>query len=495
MDGKRWIVVYGKYEGLQKRALNLINGAVFDLYKNYISFYKADEVCEELVKENNLIILGSIEDNCIIKEFIANGQITLPTAPQGYSIQIKDSPYNNDCQVMVICGADEHGVLYGAVDFVNKYCGYIIFKVGRGDMESDEYFKTAFNKKAPEWKFVSSPSIEERAIWTWGHCIYDYKAFFDNMVMLKLNQIVIWNDYAPINANEVVDYAHSLGIKVIWGFAWGWGVNCNYSMGMDEQSLTALKHEIIKKYESEYACIKGDGIYFQSCTELQKEYINGKLIAETVVNLVNDTASALLEKYPNLLIQFGLHSDSVKNRLEFIKKVDKRVMIVWENCGVFPFHSNRTDHLFNDSVEPVDKTVEFTKTICRLRSNDEKFGMVVKGVCTLDWTNFHHQQKNLILGEKSKSFIENRTKEKQRILKMRQALWVRFSDYVQKIIKGVVDVRNNLNVQMVLEDGMFEKEIPLSSAVYAQLLWDCNISGEEAVCEVMQYPCVKIANI
>ena len=78
---------------------------------------------------------------------------------------------------------------------------------------------------------------------------------------------------------------------------------------------------------------------------------------------------------------------------------------------------------------------------------------------------------------------------------MRQALWVRFSDYVQKIIKGVVDVRNNLNVQMVLEDGMFEKEIPLSSAVYSQLLWDCNISGEEAVCEVMQYPCVKIANI
>jgi hypothetical protein len=78
MDGKRWIVVYGKYEGLQKRALNLINGAVFDLYKDYISFYKADEVCEELVKENNLIILGSVEDNCIIKEFIdKNGRLDL----------------------------------------------------------------------------------------------------------------------------------------------------------------------------------------------------------------------------------------------------------------------------------------------------------------------------------------------------------------------------------------------------------------------------------
>ena len=134
------------------------------------------------------------------------------------------------------------------------------------------------------------------------------------MVLLKLNEIVIWNDYTQINAGEVVDYAHSLGIKVVWGFAWGWGTDCNVSMGLDEESMRELKDKIVKKYEKEYANSGADGIYFQSCTELNQEYIGDKLIAEVVVDFVNDTAGALIDKYPRLHIQFGLHILKMKFR-------------------------------------------------------------------------------------------------------------------------------------------------------------------------------------
>ncbi len=495
MENNRWIVVYEKYCGLQKHALNLINQTVFDFYKDYISFYCAEDVVNELLKDNNLIIVGT-KNNKIISDLLLKNELEQPNSEQGYSIVIKDSPFNNDKQIIAICGEDERGVLYGSVDFINQYCGYLVYRNGKGDMEHASYFSSPFVEKIPEWKVVSSPSVLRRGIWTWGHCIYDYKAFFNNMVMLKLNEVVIWNDYAPINANEVVEYAHSLGIKVVWGFAWGWGVNCNVSMGMDDQSLQQLKASIIEKYENEYKNILGDGIYFQSCTELSKEYINGKLIAETVVNLVNDTASELLNRYPNLHIQFGLHSNSVKNRLEYIAKVDSRITIVWENCGAFPFFSSTLDHHNEQDFEEVEDTVGFTKQISTLRDADDQFGMVLKGICSLDWSDFHHQQPNLILGEKSKIFIENRTKQKHQILKLRQAIWVRHADYMQKIVKGIVDKRGgNICVQSLVEDGMFESEIPLSSAIYAEILWDCKKESQDVVCEVLKYPCVICANL
>ena len=494
MAEKKWKVIYGEYIGLEKRALNLINATVFDFYNDYLPFYSADEVSEDLLKSNNLIIVGRYENNKLIRECIDSGELVAPDCAQGYSIEVKDSKWSKEHQTVFICGADECGVMYGAVDFANKYCGYIIYKSGKGSMEYAAYFDAPFKEKLPEWKAKSSPSVETRAIWTWGHCIYDYRSFFENMVMLKLNEIVIWNDYAPINASEVVDYAHALGIKVVWGFAWGWGTDCNVSMGLDEESLRKLKNEIVERYEREYASSGADGIYFQSCTELNQEYIGEKLIAEVVVDFVNDTASELFERHPGLHVQFGLHSNSVKHRLEYIAKVDPRVMIVWENCGVFPFNS-KVDHGYECDFEPVEETVDFVERISTLRSNDELFGVVLKGVCTLDWSNFTHQEKNIILGEKSKSFIKKRSEGKHHILRFRQTPWLRYPDHVAKVIRALVKRRNTNTVEIVVEDAIFENEIPISVAVYAETLWNCNRDGDDIVSDASKFPCVKFANI
>lgn len=490
----RWIVIYGKYEGLEEKALNLINGAVCELYKDYLSFYSSSEASIDLIKNNDLIIVGTKNDNRLISELEGGAIIKSAEKPQGYSIAVMESPWNSEHQVMAVSGYDEHGVLYGAADFINKYLGNIIYKTGNRPMEYAAYFESPFKEKAPEWKCVSSPSIQTRALWTWGHCVYDYRGFFDNMARLKLNEIVIWNDHAPINSRAVVDYAHSLGIKVIWGFAWGWGTDCSVSMKLDPESMKALKKEIIATYEREYKDSGCDGIYFQSCTELREEYIGDKLIAEVVVDFVNDTAGELLSLYPDLHIQFGLHSKSVEKRLEYIAKVDPRVMIAWENCGVFPF-SSALDHGFEKDYPPLDETLDFTRKISTLRANDEQFAAVFKGICTLDWSRFKHQENNLILGEKSKAFIKRRAEEKHRILNFRQGGWIRHPEYVQRVVKLLCDTREENTVEIVLEDGMFEYEIPLPAALYAETLWDCERDGRDILCEVAKFPCVTVTSI
>jgi len=169
-------------------------------------------------------------------------------------------------------------------------------------------------------------------------------------------------------------------------------------------------------------------------------------------------------------------------------------MIVWENCGVFPFNS-KVDHGYECDFEPVEETVEFVERISTLRSDDELFGVVLKGVCTLDWSNFTHQEKNIILGEKSKSFIKKRSEVKHHILRFRQTPWLRYPDHVAKVIRALVKRRNTNTVEIVVEDAIFENEIPISVAVYAETLWNCNRDGDDIVSDASKFPCVKFANI
>ncbi len=54
----------------------------------------------------------------------------------------------------------------------------------------------------PDFELNSRPAVKNGGIWTWGHVIYDYRSFIDNMVMLKLNTVTIWNDFLPKNARK-----------------------------------------------------------------------------------------------------------------------------------------------------------------------------------------------------------------------------------------------------------------------------------------------------
>ena len=68
-------------------------------------------------------------------------------------------------------------------------------------------------------------------------------------------------------------------------------------------------------------------------------------------------------------------------------------------------------------------------------------------------------------------------------------------DCVVKVIKTLVDRRPTNTVEIVIEDAVFESEIPVFAAVYAETLWNCDRDGADIVSEVSKYPCVKFANI
>ena len=372
---KNTVVFYGAYDtAIQKKAVEVLSELLLDYTGGYPAFYKVGSKVD--ATDFKVIYIGTKQDNSYIK---TNSTATLTKAEE-YAIKIE-----ND--VVVIEGFDDAGVLYGLVDFYNKYLVDI------------QYINCAsYDNKLPDYNFQSAPVIKNRGLWTWGHEIYDYKGYIDNMVKLKMNTLIMWNEYLPINAKEVYSYANSCNVKIVWGYSWLY--NFNKPVALDD--LDSKIDGIIEEFETCYSDICSGGIYFQTFTESNEESFFGVDIAKTATDFVNKVSSKIFEKYPTLELQFGLHATSVKNKLEIIKGVDKRVRIVWEDCGAFPFTYQP------NAIAGFDDTVEFIKKVATLRGADDKFGVVTKGFCCLDWKNFVHHTGPYNIGVSTK-----KTKEKK----------------------------------------------------------------------------------
>lgn len=396
-------------------------------------------------------------------EFIGENSKSNLTKAEEYAITVENDN-------VVIEGFDENGVLYGCMDFYNKY---IVKNEFVGD---DRYVVNIFEKELPDFSYSSYPAVKNRGIWTWGHVIYDYTKFIDNMVKLKMNTIIVWNDYVPVNAREMVNYAHENGIKIIWGYAWGWDTDCTK---FSEDSFENMPKNIFEKYEKEYAYLGGDGIYFQSFTELKTQKIGDKLIAEVVTDFVNDVSKLFYEKYPNMELQFGLHATSVNENLKFIEKIDPRIRIIWEDCGAFPYSYIPFD------IENFNETIEFVNKIAVLRGKNDSFGVVTKGLTKLDWFTFEHLEGSNFVGVSSKRMKRNRIERKSKMWKYFQAYWLANADKAFDAVKSLAEVKNgDLYITPLVEDGMFEENIMYPVALFSEMLWDCNTPVKEIISEV-----------
>ena len=456
---KKAAIIYGECStSLQKKAISLLSEILLDYtfaYPICASVQESEQFADRL-----RIYVGTKETNAYIKE---NSDVIL-TRDEEYAIKVSGD-------LVTIEGKDDAGVVYGCMDFYNKYLVHLEYP-----HHPDLYRVNPFESGFPDFTYSSCPAIKNRGIWTWGHVIYDYRAFIDNMVKLKMNTLILWNDFVPLNAREMIEYAHSLNIKLIWGYSWLWESSFEgFSLEKAKNSIDA----IIEKYEKEYLPLGGDGIYFQSFTETGSDYLNGVLIAEAVTDLVNKAAGRLLEKYPHLELQFGLHAESVQNKLEYIKRVDPRVRIVWENCGAFPF-----SYLPNDTGD-FDGTIRFVEEISHLRGEDDKFGVVTKGLVKLDWTAFSHMEGQIFPGVSSTHLQNDRIRRKSKIWRYIQAYWLTSAPKAHEMAKALRDFKNgDLFVTALVEDGMFERKIMFPVALYSEMLWNTEDDTSEMINEV-----------
>ena len=113
----RFMIIYGAYEGTEKRAAELIYETVSRYVKYTLIVCAADTAQDSDLREHNLILVGTAESNKILGQLLKKKLYKPCERAEGYSIKTAKSVYNPEKQMIIIAGNDERGVLYGAVDF------------------------------------------------------------------------------------------------------------------------------------------------------------------------------------------------------------------------------------------------------------------------------------------------------------------------------------------------------------------------------------------
>ena len=459
IEKRNWEILYSRYEGPEKKAVELIYREMENLIlrdaEKYTYHVMPVRRAVDGLSTRHAVIVGTYRENELVRRYVKADEIP----NDGFLVKVFDDPEQSDRKLAIITAHTSREVFYGATDFVDDY-----FAFAEPRHVVIHFPRDLFSEHLPDYTHASAPKNKVRSVFTWAHPIHDYRTYIDNAARLRLNTLILWNDFLPVNARDVADYAHEYGMRLIWGYAWGWSRKCG-SADLTPEALSQMKEKIIKQYEDEYASSGADGIYFQSFTELKEATIGDRLIADVVTEFVNDVAADLLAKYPDLLLQFGLHATSVKDHLSYLEALDPRVEIIWEDCGPFPYHYDPT------SVDDIE-AMRSTDNIFALRGG-AACGALFKGHLTLDWVGAHfaHQTGPYVLGQASADTIARNRETVRPLWKSFQSDWLENGDHAHRLTQYIQKQSPRVSLGFV---GQFADFLPFSEALCAEILWNAD---------------------
>lgn len=351
---RTWKVVYSSAEGPQGRALEILTERLTPhmLRENVAATqYVLPLECARpgatanapLKDKKDAIIIGIPSENPVMREKL--GEETPPDG--GYLIR---TGCENGANFAIIAGSTSESVLWGTFEFLDVTVPELEWMAVNDAHKL--YAGTFFRmREIPASETVRRPQTPVRSVFAWGHVIDDYNETFRAMAKARFNRAIIWNKWQVVNAKEVVECAHGWGVKVYWGFAWGWGDGWEKT---DVHNLGTLADAIVDEWQRVWKPMGGDGIYFQSFTETSLQDLNGRPIAEAVTELVNMVSARIRAEAPGIDIVFGLHANSIRRpgATDAVAKTADGIEILWENCGGFPFgdHGSGPDTAFCDKI-------------------------------------------------------------------------------------------------------------------------------------------------
>ena len=447
----------GSLTPVENTAVDRLHGLV----QSFVPYTPAVRAWDAPADEKTALTLipGTLNGNPRLRMLADRGFFQPETRPEGYSVKTAPDPDDPSRRLTVLQGADPAGVLYAAADYERYairdrevYEGYIY----------NRHYRPFIDPALP-FARQSAPAIEHRGLWTWGHVICDFRGYIDHMADNRMNTLIVWNDFAPSNAAEIVAYAHEHAVKVIWGFSWCWGEPVDPQSAADLEKWT---QRVLDTYEKQYLPTGGDGIYFQAFTETKDTVIGGESIASLAARWVDAISRAVYARFPDLWIQFGVHATSIRESADEMRQLDPRMSIVWEDAGGFPY-------AYDPRKSDDAATLDYTRRLLSLRGERERFGAVFKGYTVLNWPTIEHQRSAFPMGVMPEPYKKARAGEKEFYWRFVAPYWIRKAPFLQTILQTIAraPVADRL-VTALVEDGLWEESSHTSAAILAELMWD-----------------------
>lgn len=475
-EGPRWSLLFGRFDGVEKTAVIELQ-KILQYYLPYALEVRRGVSREDLAA-GHVAVIGTVENNPLIAELVQSGKLDKPKGKEGYSIALLDSPWGTDRKVLAITGTDENGLLYGVQEAAARLFAGGTLLDGPGGSCRLKYLETRLPFAAAE-----APAVRDRGLWTWGYVISSYRGFLDNMMRLKMNMITIWNDQVPLNIEEVIEYAHQRGIRVVLGFHWGWGFKGSLDISQAEDRRK-IREVVLQTYRSQYAHLKHDGIYFQTLTEHKDKALSGRSTAAWACELVNDTAASLLAEFPDLSIQFGLHATSIAENYVDLATLDPRVTITWEDYGgqvPYSYYPAQVSEITSD----FEGVLAYSKKIAAFRPGTD-FAIVPKGWTCIRWLADFENHGSFILGEQAPLHARERLLLKQNDWDEINIHWFKNYPLAARFYREILEVNPAMTVSALVEDGLFEEKIQPSVALLGEMLWNPRQSDAEILERAMR---------
>ncbi len=466
-EGPRWVLICGAPDGLEGRAATEVQ-RVLQTYLPYVLPIADGD--GDIGGHEHVALVGTAASNRHIAALIAAGKLAAPTAPQGYSVALCPSPWRENARLLVVAGAEGAGVLHGAQEVASRLLHGATLVDGQA--ASRRYLEVC-----PAFVCCEAPSVPERGLWSWGFTIYDYRRYLDHMARLKMNCLILWNDCVPENFRDVIAYAHACGIRVVVGFHWGWGFEGSLSLG-NADDRRKIRDVVLDTYRTQYAGLEHDGIYFQTLTEHRHRTMEGRSTAACACDLVNETAQRLLQEYPGLPIQFGLHASSIGENYGDLRDLDPRVTINWEDCGSMPFSYKP------DDTAGFEETLAYAKRLATFRPGST-FAFVAKGWLGLRWDRDFENHGRFIMGERSDTFMRLRLAERKLEWDGVNIKWFRSYSLAARFYREILAVNPRMAVTGAIGDSLFELQIQPALALFGETLWNPHQTDSELLARAM----------
>ena len=401
----QWKIVYGSAEATEGRAVELLTSDVGNILLREPGVYAthvlpAWRASVDPATNGNAFVIGTLADNPVLARYLKPNEVPLG----GYLVR---TVAEGDRDLVLIAGDDPTATLWGVADFLMYGMSALKPDLGNNLSYFSDVFLRGENRlgtfgrgQTNSYDVVRTPQTKVRSIFTWGHPIDDFRAYIRNMARLRLNRLYIWNNHPVLNVREIVDFAHSWGVEVYWGFAWGWGTNCRDNWKRDTKELA---EEVLAEWRGVWRDVPGDGIYFQTFTECKDTPLDGgESIAARAVRLVNRVAGTMFAEKPEQKIVFGLHATGVRGHLAEIAATDPRLEILWEDTGYFPYDASGLGKWSQGTPEG---DAAFTRRV--LTNGRNPVGIVWKFQMIQDWTNWTYQEGPYCLGVTSRKTYDD----------------------------------------------------------------------------------------
>ena len=471
-DKRDWEFLYSSDNKIELNALELLHAEIGDRVlrdqNRYVFHTLACRKATGSLPEKNAVVIGTADENPLLPRFIRKDEIPA----HGFRVRTVDNPEHPGKQLILIAGSGAREVLYGVITFLDDLIPSSLHEGGDGILDAADLFQQPF----PPIDFADAPQTLVRSVFSWGHTVGHYRDHFRNFARMKINRVYLWNEYPPVNAAEVVEEAHRWGIEVVWGFAWGWSTTCYRS---DLSDLEKLSDNIVKEWREVWSNLPGDGIYFQSFTEVWKDRIEGKSLADSVTELVNRTADRILTEWPELKIVYGLHATSVRNRLDAIAGTDPRLEILWEDCGGFPYKYN--------IPEDAEKDDAFTRAMFALKHD---MGLVFKCQLMQKWSEFVHQAGPYVEGLNGPETVRHDLAVTTPMWRAYDALWLRKGRRAYELAQ-LIHSEGGAQIEMNIA-AQLNGPVRLPSALTAELFWSTAASYEDILGKVVRRSYVSL---